>query len=204
MFQPIIETSCAVSDRSFWRWISQCQRRKRPWRTPDPWETSPSGAVRCWHLGFSRPFFQWRSGSSVEQKKMAPLLVGRTYIRQKLQKSELKCWLNAGSFDQAISFLWWITNPEQVYLSRVLEVYRPQDAYPLIFRYILFIVVALESLTYVLLFLGRKKSFKPQVWCSQSLYTLSLCIFVGSFHSAYLFNFPFRWICNIMQNLDRY
>ena len=54
---------------------------------------------------------------------------------------------------KAISLLWWITNPNQVWLGRVMEVYEPQEA-PQTLRYVVFALVLAESVLFLGLFLG--------------------------------------------------
>lgn len=54
---------------------------------------------------------------------------------------------------KAISLFWWITNPNQVWLGRVMEVYEPQEA-PQTLRYVVFALVAVESVLFLGLFLG--------------------------------------------------
>eukprot|EP00435_Cladocopium_sp_Y103_P074707 s78_g50.t1 len=67
----------------------------------------------------------------------------------------------------AISLFWWITNPNQVFLGRVMEVYSPQET-PKSFRYALFTLVALESIAFLVLFFRmppeRKAFAEKTIW----------------------------------------
>lgn len=67
----------------------------------------------------------------------------------------------------AISLLWWITNPNQVWLGRVMEVYEPQET-PQTLRYAVFALVVVESILFLGLFFRmppeRKAFAEKTLW----------------------------------------
>lgn len=58
----------------------------------------------------------------------------------------------------AFSLLWWITNPNQLFLGRVLEVYAEEQSLPQVLRYVMFALAALESVVFLTLLLRGTRS----------------------------------------------
>lgn len=79
----------------------------------------------------------------------------------------------------AISLFWWITNPNQVWLGRVMEVYEPQEA-PQTLRYVVFALVLAESVLFLGLFFRmppeRKAFAEKTLWI---ILLLSILSFTG-------------------------
>ena len=165
------------SPRSFWRWISQCQRPRRSWRMQDLWETSPSGVVRCSHL----VIIPRGSGKMPFVKQSNLVVFGQTcgvdFCSAKNRGSrQSHC---CGGSPIRIKYSWaacWESIIHRMMIPRSFVIFfSPSwrwNPWPFFWCF------------WVLIFLTGLRLFL-------SLYLL------GSFHCNNAFNSPFRWICRI-------